>query len=180
MKLTDGEKLILTMLSEIKQGLSLKGGVDAEFVGAAVSYGYDWAFDLESSGIQTEKNPIPGNVLEVMNILEMWSWLEADYNKLSNEDKALVREVNHGRDVYFPGFDGHRDELSIANFITHYLHRFNHFKDRNIPDSHGLGMDMDDYRRMLPAFERARELSNPLKGTGIINTLLGTVQPSYR
>jgi hypothetical protein len=41
-------------------------------------------------------------------------------------------------------------------------------------------MDMDDYRRMLLAFERAREMYNPLKGTGIINTLLGTVEPSRR
>jgi uncharacterized protein len=180
LNITDSEKLILTMLAEIKQGLKLKGGVDAEFVEAAISYGYDWAFDLESFEIQTEKTPIPENVQEVMDILEMWAWLEADYDKLSAEDKALVKEVNQGKDVRFPGFDGHRDELSIANFLTNHLNGFGHFKGRVIPDSHGLGMDMDDYRRMLLAFERAREMYNPLKGTGIINTLLGTVEPSRR
>jgi uncharacterized protein YfbU (UPF0304 family) len=168
------------MLAEIKQGLNLQGGVNAEFVTKALAYGYDWAFDTETFGLHCgrKREPMPRNVQEIMYILEMWSWLETDYNRLSDEDKALVKRSNNGHDVHFPGFDGNslEGELSIANFITNNLDKWDHLKGRTIPNSHRS--DMDQYRGMLPAFERARKRANPLTAQDIIDTLQERIHPS--
>ena len=75
MQLSDGEKLILFMLSEIHAHLKIKNGVDADFVQAAISHGNLWALKERYTGI-FDVPEVPDDVVkEVEDILWMWSML---------------------------------------------------------------------------------------------------------
>ena len=51
MNLSDGEKLILAMLSEIHEALEIKNGVDPKFVQSAIYSGNFWGLKWQYSGI---------------------------------------------------------------------------------------------------------------------------------
>jgi uncharacterized protein len=178
MKLTDGEKLILLMLSEIKKELNVENGVDPDFVESAIYGGYTWAFNRQLKGIPFEHEDTPPKVREVIEILDMWSWLVEDFKKLSPEDRERVKIEAKLRtdEIHFPGFDGNHEseQLGIAHFLTENMGMFEKLKG-HIANSHYPAMDQ--YHSMLPAFEQARKAANPLTAQGIIN-ILAAFQPT--
>jgi uncharacterized protein YfbU (UPF0304 family) len=158
-ELSSKDKLILAMLCDISEHLQLHGEIDPKFVKAAVWDDYTWGLTWEYQWLFNGKNRTPDSVKEVVNIMEMWSMIETYYDRLSTDDKALVkREADpYGGDVRFPGFDAN-DEIEgkyvgIAQFLVDYLHRFGSLKNRDFNSHYEL---LDAYRRMLKVFESIR------------------------
>lgn len=156
MKLSNSEKLILIMLSEVHERLGINGesGVDPKFIQSAIYSGHTWGVEWKYSWIFDNPDAQPSELNDVINILDMWSIVEEAYEGFDDDQKAQVEQLASpfGKNPCFPGFDGSEEgELcSIATFLTEHLDRFTRFKDR-IYDSHVPSIA--GYRRMYRVFE---------------------------
>jgi uncharacterized protein YfbU (UPF0304 family) len=159
MKLTDGEKLIALMLSDLYEKLDIKSEIDPEFIRSAIYGDQLWALKWKYSGIPFEESNDPEIVKEVVDILDMWSFIERGYNRLTAKQKnELDIAVPHfGKDPKFEGFDGNNetDYMATALFLVEELDRFREFSDRDFNCHHA---SIDSHRRMLNVFE-------PIRGT---------------
>ena len=73
MNLSDGEKLIITMLCDIYKSLNVKGDVDPELVRSSIlSESRKWRADK----IANDDGSSNRLAVEVSQILEMWSAIE--------------------------------------------------------------------------------------------------------
>ncbi|MGK9234757.1 YfbU family protein [Inquilinus limosus] len=157
MKITDGEKLILAMLCEIYKHLKVDGDIDPNFVQNAIYGGHYWGLEWKYEGILHGHEDKKEHVKEVVDILDMWSFLESSYSALSAEDKKRVETeaAPFGVDVKFLGFDGNNEHehMAIAHFLINDLDRFSSFERRGL-NSHMRTLDM--YRRMYSIFEPIR------------------------
>ena len=81
-------------------------------------------------------------VEEVLDVLEVWQFLEPSYANLSEEDKERVKKEAKpfGEDVVFPGFDGNNEGeyLGIAQFMIDKMGWFTEFRGRNLELTHSL------------------------------------------
>lgn len=183
MELSSSEKLILMMLCEVYEKLNIKGEIDPEFVKSAILTGNAWGLDWRYSGLVGSQDPEPSVVTEVVDILDMWSFIEESYDRLSDEDRVRV-EIEakpYGRDPRFPGFDGNNeaDYVGVAQFLTTDLERFSRFEGRNM-NSHSRSLDI--HRRMYAAFEPIRGTlhGNLMDAGSLIKILKERVHPSRR
>src|ERR1700730_12916882 len=128
MRLSDGEKLILLMLSEVHQELGISSGVDAKLVQSAIYNDKTWAIPWEMGSITFEDTKTPGVVNNVIDTLEMWDILELSYEKLSPEDKSrvLTEAEPFGKEVKFGGFDVNNEgkHYGTARFLVDDMGRF--------------------------------------------------------
>lgn len=158
MKLTDGEKLIVIMLSELYEKLDVKGEVEPDFIKSAIFSDKLWGLKWKYSGIPFEESEDPEIVKEVVDILDMWSFIERAYNRLDDEQKAkLEADVPHfGKDPKFIGFDGNNESeyMGTAMFLVNELERFEEFSGRSF-NSHCP--TIDSQKRMLGSFEAIRK-----------------------
>jgi len=183
MKLTDGEKLIILMLSELHEQLDINGEIDPEFVKSAIFNDKLWGLRWKYPGIPFEEVDDPEIVKEVVDILDMWSFIEFSYQRLSDDDKATLEKIAHpfGKDPKFQGFDGNNETeyMSTAMFVVNELDRFEEFKGRNF-NSHFSSID--SYKRMLSAFEPMRkQLSfEPFSAEALAAVLNEKTHPSNR
>lgn len=183
MKITDGEKLILLMLSELYDKLGVRGEIEPDFIRSAIFSDNLWSIPWKYSGIPFEEQETPDVVKEVLDILDMWSFIEHSYTELSEEDKANleVQAAPFGRNPKFLGFDGNNESsyMGVASFIVNDLDRFVDFKGRDF-NSHCLSLE--SYRRMLPVFEKKRrDLDfNLLSVSDLASILLERVHPENR
>ncbi|MFJ1226971.1 YfbU family protein [Yersinia enterocolitica] len=161
MKLTNPEKLTLIMLSEIYEKLGINGGdkIDPDFVKEAIYSDNTWAFEWKYSGIfsdTTDHNP--PEVTEVVDILDMWDFIEMSYEELSTAEKSelAVKAEPFGKNVRFKGFDGNNEteHLGIADFLINKLDRFSRFEGRDL-NSHAQSLAV--YARMNKVFEPIRK-----------------------
>jgi len=183
-KLGDGEKLILIMLCELFKHLKLKGGeVDPEFVESVIFGGHYWALDWEYPGIFHGHEDARTVVSEVVDILDMWSFLEDGFGKLSRKDKDRVAAEAEpfGKQVVFTGFDGNNEgeHMRIADFLINELDRFSKFEGR---DLNAHMPTIETHRRMLSLFEpiRANLTGRDLNAAEIIEILKAKLHPSRR
>src|ERR1051326_4132312 len=109
MHLTDGEKLILVMLSDIHERLGIENSVDPKFVKAAIHSGNTWALEWQFPGIFDPSDPPREVVSEVVDILGMWSSIELAYKRLPVEDQERVKAEAKSLDATFRGFDGNNE-----------------------------------------------------------------------
>jgi len=122
-------------------------------------------------------------VREVVDVLDMWSFLESSYGKLSKADKARVaKEADpFGVHVEFRGFDGNNETAytSIARFLVDKMDRFSEFKGRDL-NSHMP--TLATYGRMLEVFLPLREtlIGGYLNTAQIIAILKARVHPENR
>lgn len=183
MKITDGEKLIILMLSELYDKLEIDGEVDPDFIRSAIYSDNLWGIPWKFSGIPFEDQKDPDIVAEVIDILDMWSFIERGYENLSPEEKAHVEvaAAPFGKDPKFIGFDGNQESsyMGTAYFIIDDLERFEEFKGRDL-NSHGPSID--SYKRMLSIFIPIRKnlINSPLSSEKLINILKEKVHPSER
>jgi uncharacterized protein len=181
MKLSEGEKLILIMLSEIHGRLQITNGVDPKFVQSAIYSGNLWGLKWGLPGIFHDSEPADEDISEVVDILDMWSRLEESHEKLPTEEKERVKKEAdlYGSHVHFTGFDGHTDSshIGVARFLVEQLGRFSNLKGRDF-DSH-MPLSLDRYRRMLIAFKPLRTASD-LTATEIIKILNAGLYPEHR
>jgi uncharacterized protein len=183
MKLSDGEKLIITMLCDIYKHFGIRGEVNPDFVKEAVIDGHYWGLKWEYSGLFSNHVDSEDVLSEVCDIMDMWMFLEDGYEALSESDKDLVKEqaAPFGTDVRFRGFDGNNEgeHLGIARFLIEKLNRFDRFKDRRL-NSHWHSIDT--YRRMLRPFEAIRRTleGRELTAPEIIDILREMLHPEHR
>ena len=173
-KFGSGDKLILSMLCEIYKQLQINGGINPEFVQAAIDGGHYWGLKLEYPGIFHNYEDKEHVVSEVVDVLEMWSFIESGFGKLSKKDRNFVAAEADpfGQTVIFTGFDGNYESeyLHVARFFVDELQRFSVFKGRDLNSHVPL---LDAYRRMLGAFEpmRLKLIGRELNATEIVDLL---------
>jgi uncharacterized protein YfbU (UPF0304 family) len=184
MHLTDSEKLILMMLAEIHERLGISDGIDPKFVKEAIWSGNAWGLRWKFPGLFDAEETSEGVRDEVMNILDMWSFIEWGYNALSLADKARVKKeaAPIGEHVRFRGFDGNNEGryLNVAHFLINQLGHFSDFKGRDL-NSHMPSIDA--YQRMYAVFESMRSTlgmggNSNLDATQIIEILKAMIHPS--
>ncbi len=154
-KLSDGEKLILLMLSEIHEHLQIENGTNTALVKEAIYSGNLWGLDWGMPGVYHGTETPEEIVREMVHILAMWQRLEESFSGLNAKDKEwLAKESDLGKDVKFYGFDGNDHTevqyISAARFMIEHLDRFPIFKGRDLNAHMPI---LQAYRRMLPVFE---------------------------
>jgi uncharacterized protein len=156
-KITDGEKLILGMLAEMHTHLKVKGELEPDFIMDAIYGGHYWGLAWKHSGLFHGHEDDARNVSEVVNVLDMWSFIESSHAALSAKDKARVEKEAEpfGKNPRFPGFDGNNEteHMGIARFLVEKLERFSSFEGRDL-NSHW--QSLDTYRRMYRVFDPMR------------------------
>ena len=152
-RFSDAEKLIVLMLCDLYKHLKVEGDVEPEFIEDVIIGGHYWALGWEYPGVFHDHVDSPQVLSEVVDTLEMWSFIESAYKELSQEDKSSIEAeaVPLGKYVSFRGFDGNNESehLSIARVLIEKLGRFESFKGRDL-NSHIPVVDR--YRRMLEVF----------------------------
>lgn len=183
MKISDGEKLILLMLSELYEKMGIQGEIEPEFIKSAIFRDHLWGIPWKYSGIPFEDQETPEIVKEVVDILDMWSFIEHGYQNLSDEEKAqLEKDADpFGKDPQFRGFDGNNEteHMSVASFLINDLERFEEFKGRSM-NSHCPSIET--YRRMLAVFEPMRRnlMSGRLSLSNLTTIIKEKTHPEHR
>ena len=92
-----------------------------------------------------------GTVEEVIEILEMWRFLEEGDAALAAGGKAKVEREPGAKAVRFPGFDGNHEgeHMGVARFLVERMDYFPGFAGRGLQFALA---DAGSYRRMLAAF----------------------------
>lgn len=181
MKLSDGEKLILTMLCDIYKKLNIDGEVDPEFISNAIFSGDLWAVKRNYPGIFDGKEPPVDVIQETENFLYMWSIIESSYSKLPEPEKEKVKTENFDMEPEFPGFDGNHeaDHMGVARLLTEQLGNFASLGMRATKNS---GMPrLPGYRRMHEVFRAFHGKTNGfLPADALIEILRGRRHPEVR
>lgn len=181
MKLSDSERLILTMLCEISLPEDERE-IDPKFVLKAILDDAAWGIKWKYHGLFHDKSSddTPPVVSEVMNILDMWDRIEAAYKNLSAPDKKRVKAESYGEKPAFPGFDGNNEteHLGTATFLVDELEKWERYKGR-MPNSHSPSLDI--YKRMWAVYKPMRaKLDGYMNADQIIAILKARVHPSHR
>ena len=173
------EKLILRMLCDLYKNQKVRGGFDPDFISKAIDRGYYWALDWEYH-LSDGTGETPQIVSEVCDVLDMWSFIERGYAKLSEKDKERVESEAEpfGKDVAFEGFDGNdeSDHHGVAQFLINDMGRFHRFKGRELNSHHP---SIDAHRRMLAVFKPMQETlaGGELSASQIIDLLKARKHP---
>ena len=155
-KLSPGDKLTLSMLCDISKHLKIgESGVDPDFVENVISGGHYWALEQQLPHIFHDHEDRPEDVRFVVDDLDMWSFIETAYKKLSKKEKDQIANDEDvrpfGNDVRFRGFDGNNEPafVGIARFLIEKLGRFSAFEGRDL-NSHSPRVAV--HQRMLRVF----------------------------
>ena len=182
-KLSDGEKLISMMLCQLFKNLKLRGDINPEFVEAAIDGGHYWALEWKYPDIFQGREHSGALVTEVLQVLDMWRFLERGYRTLSVKDKKRVAKEAEplGEHVSFDGFDGNGEAeyISVAHLLIEKLDRFSEFKGR---DLNAHMPTIDTHKRMSSVFEPLRSTlaGRELNAPEIIEILKARLHPSRR
>lgn len=182
-RFSSGEELILIMLCDLYKHLKISGEIDPKFVASAIFGGHHWGLKWEYSGLFHDYQDRESVVSEVVNVLEMWSFIENGYARISKTDKEriAVEAKPFGKHVAFTGFDGNNESghYSVARFMINDLERFPIFKERDLNSHMPL---MDAYRRMLTVFEPMQRtlIGGELNAAQIIELLKKEIHPDYQ
>ncbi|MCG6112881.1 MAG: YfbU family protein [Paracoccus sp.] len=152
------DRLMMWMMAEVlKQQKGSEGKDTAKLVQQAIYGGHFWALEWQLRGILHSSLDSPEDVKFVVDVLDMWDFIEISYSKLSASEKDKIEAAVGpiGRNPKFIGFDGNNETelMSIATFLVRDLNRFSHFSERSF-NSHMPKADR--YRKMLDQFEPMR------------------------
>lgn len=183
MKVTDAERLMLLMLCDIYDRTGTNGEFDTDFIRSAIYGEKYWSIPWKFSGIPFENQETPQVVKDVLDILDMWSFIEYSYKKLTPAQKEELQAAADpfGKSPMFRGFDGNHESeyMSTAAFLVNQLDRFVEFKDRDFNSHMGT---VDAYKRMLVPYLRVRDkLANgPLDSRDLAMILKEQIHPDNR
>ncbi|NKA76055.1 hypothetical protein GO285_05028 [Ralstonia solanacearum] len=163
---SDGEKMLMLMMRDVFKALKIKDpDSDPDFLAEVIYGGHYWAPKWDMQGVFHDHVDNPRDVSHVVDVLDMWSFMEEAYEELSQaQKKAITEQVGSwATDVKFHGFDGNNEssQLGIAGFLINKMDRFTRFKGRDLNSHHPT---YGRYRRMLDLFESMRA---SLVGTGL-------------
>lgn len=173
--LSDGEKLIIMMLRDLYKHFKVsEPDIDPNFVAKVIWGGHLWAPKWELPGLFHDHEDNPADLHFVLDVLEMWDFLERGYELLSKKNKERIAKdaAPFGKHVSFTGFDGNNEGelIGIAKFLVNEMDRFSRFKGREM-NAHMPTKDM--HRRTLVAFKpMLRRLSGGELGVSEIVTIL--------
>jgi uncharacterized protein YfbU (UPF0304 family) len=158
--LSDGEKLIAMMLSDLIKKMGVEVETNVDLVQKVIYGGHYWALGWEMPGIFHGHADKQSRVRFVVDVLDMWSFIEEAFEKLGKgERKRLATEAApFGEQVQFSGFDGNNESehLGIAHFLVDELQRFSRFREGH-RDLNSHSPTLERYGRMLQAFEPIRK-----------------------
>ena len=145
------------MLSEIYEKLGIDNSeVNPGFIKSAIFTDNTWGIAWEYSMILSGEAPV--EVKKVVDILDMWDFIETSYQSLSDKEKTDLKSKSEvwGSSPKFDGFDGNNESKykSIADFLINDLNRFQIFKGRYL-NSHTCTIER--YERMLSTFDYVRK-----------------------
>ncbi len=148
------------MLAELIKKTGVDVDTNVDLVEKVILGGHYWALGWEMPGIFHGHTDKQSRVRFVVDVLDMWSFIEEAFEELNEGDKARLASEAHpfGTHVQFPGFDGNNESehLGIARFLVDDLERFSRFRDgRRDLNSHFP--TLEGYGRMLRAFEPIRK-----------------------
>jgi len=182
-RLLNGEKLMILMLCDLFKKLKLKCDIEPEFVEEVIYGGHYWALDWKYPGIFHGHEDSMVVLHETVNVLDMWSFLENGYAKLSKKqkDRVAAEAAPFGRHVVFQGFDGNGESeyIGIARFLVEQLDRFAKFTGREL-NAHMPTVEA--HRRMLAVFEPIRRAmtGRDLNADEVIEILKAMLHPTRR
>jgi uncharacterized protein len=152
------ERLIVWLLSELMR-TSMHAGIDKDevrLIQRALLGGHYWALPWEMSGVFHTHADSPRDVEFVVNVLDMWTFIEGAFAKLSPEEQERVKTETDRSEPKFFGFDGNNEStlMGIAQFMVQDMGRFSKFKNREF-NSHMP--TRGSYARMYALFEPMRK-----------------------
>lgn len=160
LKLADSERLILMMLRDISKRLDDPAApkeIDPDYLAECIHGGHFWGLEWQYSGLLHNHEDKREVVSEVVDILDMWDFLELSFNAFKPEERLkLLSEANYqSATLEFLGFDGNNEaeHRSIALFLVETMGRFSAFKGRSL-NSHSPSLEY--HREKLRVFERIR------------------------
>jgi uncharacterized protein len=177
------EMLLVSLLCELHKGLKVKGELDPVFIQSALHGGHFWGLEWEYSGLFHSHVDSTETVREVVDVLDMWDFLESGFEKLDKKGKdQLSKDADpFGKHVRFAGFDGNNEteHMGIARFMIEKMERFSRFKGRDLNSHHP---SIDGYRRMLTVWEPLRKTltGRELTGAEIVKVLNALTHPEFR
>jgi uncharacterized protein len=176
MSVSDAEKLVLVMLSEIYKHLKIKGNIDPELVLTTIFNDQMWGLKWEYGGIFTTPSETPPVVRETCDILDMYRVLTPSFNALSPADQKRIKTEGDPFDEYvkYQGFDGNNDpHLGVVSYLVKTLKRYEEIKHPDL-NSHSIAT-IQHYRRMLSIYHKVRDHDTPklLTADQIIQTIRG-------
>jgi uncharacterized protein YfbU (UPF0304 family) len=125
--LSEGEKLILTMLCDLYRKVGAEGAIDPEFLQNAVRGGHYWAVEWQYPSFAHGHDNTVSQADFVSKVLSLWRQIEESFRQLSPDEKGKVMsDAALTAQPSFPGWDGHRetDYMSIARFMTDRMNMF--------------------------------------------------------
>ena len=156
-RLTEGEKLTTWLLTEVLK--HQKGYTDhktVDLLQEAIHGGHYWAVKWILPGILHNHADSPIALREAVGIMDMWSFIEEAFEKLSADELAILEnELGHSFTKSFIGFCGNTESehMGIAQFLVEKMDRFSRFKGREFNSHMPI---LDRYKRMAAIFETIR------------------------
>lgn len=181
--LGDGEKLIVMMLCQLFKHLKVDSEIDPDFVEEIIYGGHYWGLSWGYTGLFHDHEDSETVVTEVVDTLDMWSFLERGFEALSKQEKDRVAAdaKPFGEHVRFTGWDGNgeSEHIGVARFLINKLDRFTDFKGREL-NAHMP--TLDTHKRMLAVFEpiRSNLIGRGMSADEIIQVLQEKLHPSRR
>ena len=153
MKLSNPEKLMLLMLSDVCDKLAINE-YNTALIKAAIYTDNNWAIDWEFSevvGSGREKDP--QEVSDVICYLDMWEAIEESFSSYDQHELNIFWSEMGMKisNLKFPGFDGGSEFkfLSISSMFINRMGRFSHFMGRDLNSHYPT---VDGYSRMFSVF----------------------------
>lgn len=151
---TNEQKLIILMLADIAEKVGADTHFDPSLVSKAISHGSGWMLPFKYA-MQFPDAETPFDVSFVINVLDMFEFLERAVESLPAADQAEVAAAPGGYALKFRGFDGNNESehMSIADHLSSDLELFQTFAGRDLNSHCPM---VEGYSRMYSVFERIR------------------------
>jgi uncharacterized protein len=166
---------VADVVGDLYKQLKLKDGEgDPEFLAKVIYGGHYWAPKWEMPRAFHDHVDHPRDVKHVVDVLDMWSFIEEAYAKFTVEQREQIAEDVGplGSHVAFHGFDGNHEssQLGIALFLIEEMERFQRFKGRALNSHHPT---YERYLGMVDLFEvmRAKLIGHGLSVQQVITLL---------
>ncbi|MDH1477860.1 YfbU family protein [Comamonas thiooxydans] len=155
-QISDGEKLNFMLLRDLVKHLNVPTETNVDFIADTIYGGHYWAPAWEMQGLFHNHADRPEDVSFVVDVLDLWMFIEEGLEQLSSKEIETIKSSNYGYLPSFDGFDGNNESelMSIALFFVEKMGRFTRFKGRSF-NSHAP--KADTYRRMVQAFQPIRK-----------------------
>lgn len=153
MIITDAEKLILLMLSDLHE-LNGIDRINTKLLRSALSTNNSWALNWEIPDLGLDLSDTPPEAIDVVNYMYMWGILEDSWHAFPENIKESISEaVQIGKTVKFPGFHSTEEFklYTIAKLFVDDMGKFERYKGRDL-NSHAPMRKL--YEKMYSVFEK--------------------------